>query len=267
MRSPVESLFPGICIHVSAISAWSAVLNYEERFKQKDNLSRLFCSVNMLNEHDYNLTEEERARIFADNMESVIQSADVKNIKQVTLVFIPVIQEKHFYCVCFNLKDHKIEVLDNSATNVSFEAKYQKWPEKLRDAFSSYLESASHPAANILRETVPIRLEMPWCTTRNVIDCGVFLMRHMETYKGTSLKKWECGLSKECNNAGEISYKQRPLDELRYKYVAKILLSDVNQVRPFVEADVARYKRLTEDQRKRLDADAYDTILARLEKD
>ncbi|KAJ0897219.1 hypothetical protein HanRHA438_Chr08g0343251 [Helianthus annuus] len=93
-------------------------------------------------------------------------------------------------------------------------------------------------------------------------------MCHMETYKGTGVKKWECGLSKECNNAGEISYKQRKgLDDLRYKYVAKIILSDVNQVRPFVEADVARYKRLTEDQRKRLDAVAYDTILARLDKD
>ncbi|KAJ0505879.1 hypothetical protein HanHA89_Chr12g0475511 [Helianthus annuus] len=137
-----------------------------------------------------------------------------------------------------------------------------------RDAFSSYLEFASHPAADIIRETVPIRLEMPWCTTRNVIDCGVFLMRHMETYKGTGVKKWKCGLSKECNNAGDILYKQRKeLDDLRYKYVAKIILSDVNQVRPFVEADVARYKRLTEDQRKRLDAVAYDTILARLDKD
>ncbi|MFS8032853.1 hypothetical protein Hanom_Chr17g01562581 [Helianthus anomalus] len=92
MRSPVESLFPDICIHVSAISAWSAVLNYEERFKQRGSLSCLFCSVNMLNENDYKLTDEEvRARIFAENMDSVIQSADVKNIKQVNLVFILVI--------------------------------------------------------------------------------------------------------------------------------------------------------------------------------
>ncbi|KAJ0452256.1 hypothetical protein HanRHA438_Chr15g0719781 [Helianthus annuus] len=48
MRSPLKSLFPGICIHVSSISAWSVVLNYEERFKQRGSLSRLFCSVNML---------------------------------------------------------------------------------------------------------------------------------------------------------------------------------------------------------------------------
>ncbi|MFS7966686.1 hypothetical protein Hanom_Chr09g00776701 [Helianthus anomalus] len=137
-----------------------------------------------------------------------------------------------------------------------------------RDTFSSYLESASHPATYTIREIVPIRLEMPWRTTRNVIDCDVFLMRHMETYKGMSVKKWECGLSKECNNASEISYKQRrEHGDLRYKYVAKIILSDVNQVRPFVEADVARYKRLTEVQRKRLDAVAYDTILAKLDKD
>ncbi|MFS7943085.1 hypothetical protein Hanom_Chr06g00496181 [Helianthus anomalus] len=76
-----------------------------------------------------------------------------------------------------------------------------------RDALSVYLEKIGHPAGGVIGKVEPIRLEMPWRTKNNVIDCGVFLMRHMETYKGVAGKGWECGFSNECTDAGEISYK------------------------------------------------------------
>ncbi|MFS8034348.1 hypothetical protein Hanom_Chr17g01580121 [Helianthus anomalus] len=55
----------------------------------------------------------------------------------------------------------------------------------------------------MIKRIVTIRLEMPWHTKHNVIGYGVFLKHHMETYKGMSVKTWECGLSKECNDVGE----------------------------------------------------------------
>ncbi|MFS8025691.1 hypothetical protein Hanom_Chr16g01478121 [Helianthus anomalus] len=117
--------------------------------------------------------------------------------------------------------------------------------------FSTYLENVAHLAGRKIKQVVPFRLEMPWRTNHNKIDCGVFMMRHMETYKGTTKKSWECGLSNECTDAGEISYKQRKeLDDLRHKYVAKMVLSDTNTLRTFVEADVACYKKLTDDQKR-----------------
>ena len=48
MRSPLESLLPGIEVHILVISAWADLLNYEEKFKLKGSIARLFCSVNML---------------------------------------------------------------------------------------------------------------------------------------------------------------------------------------------------------------------------
>ena len=64
-------------------------------------------------------------------MEPVLVSADVKKIPEHALIFVPVLHEAHFYCVCFNLRDMKVEVLDNSAKDVSMQAKYKKRPEKL----------------------------------------------------------------------------------------------------------------------------------------
>ncbi|KAM0058414.1 hypothetical protein Hdeb2414_s0005g00170001 [Helianthus debilis subsp. tardiflorus] len=52
MRSPLKSLLPGIEVHI-LVSAWADLLNYEEKFKQKGSIARLFYSVNMLNEEDY----------------------------------------------------------------------------------------------------------------------------------------------------------------------------------------------------------------------
>ncbi|MFS8017594.1 hypothetical protein Hanom_Chr15g01382251 [Helianthus anomalus] len=44
-------------------------------------------------------------------------------------VFEPVLHEDRYYCACFNLRDNKIEVLDNSASDVTFKGKYNRWPK------------------------------------------------------------------------------------------------------------------------------------------
>ncbi|KAL9994379.1 hypothetical protein Hdeb2414_s0919g00960971 [Helianthus debilis subsp. tardiflorus] len=74
MRSPLESLMPGIELHILVISAGTELRNYEE------SITGLLCSVNMLNENDYRQSEETRSTTFAENMGSVLLSADVKNI-------------------------------------------------------------------------------------------------------------------------------------------------------------------------------------------
>ncbi|KAJ0683436.1 hypothetical protein HanPI659440_Chr16g0658261 [Helianthus annuus] len=120
-----------------------------------------------------------------------------------------------------------------------------------RDALLVYLKNIGHSAGGVIGQVEPVRLEMPWRTKHNVIDCGVFLMRHMETYKGVAGKGWECGFLNECTDAGEITYKQRKeIDDLRHKYITKMLLSDANEYRSFVESEVAKYKKLSADEKK-----------------
>ncbi|MFS7907206.1 hypothetical protein Hanom_Chr01g00068571 [Helianthus anomalus] len=120
-----------------------------------------------------------------------------------------------------------------------------------RDALSVYLENIGHPAGGVISLGEPVRLEMPWRTKYIVIDCGIFLMLHMETYKGVAGKGWECRFSNECTDAGEITYKHcKEIDDLRHKYIAKMLLSDANMYRSFVESDIAKYKKLWADEKK-----------------
>jgi Ulp1 family protease len=48
---------------------------------------------------------------------------------------------------------------------------------------------------NDLVDMVPCVVKMPWRNIRNVHDCGIYMMRHMETFMGD--RKWNCGLKKK----------------------------------------------------------------------
>ncbi|KAL2899010.1 putative lipid kinase YegS [Bienertia sinuspersici] len=63
-------------------------------------------------------------------------------------------------------------------------------------------------------------LTMPWRTDDNNIDCGVYTMRHMETYYGK--RKWDCGLKADNFDA---------LKKLRIHFTNEILTSKVNKSR------------------------------------
>ena len=69
-------------------------------------------------------------------------------------------------------------------------------------------------------------------TKENILDCGVFTMRNMETYMGGGAPDWLTGLTIEC------PAQDRQLLDLRKKYVTKLLLSDNNKRKSFVEAEI-----------------------------
>ncbi|KAJ0748571.1 hypothetical protein HanOQP8_Chr05g0202581 [Helianthus annuus] len=68
---------------------------------------------------------------------------------------------------------------------------------------------------------------MDWRTKNNGVDCGVFTMRHMETYKGDQ-KPWVTGFVKE----DEVNNRPNSqLHLLRHRYLSKIILSEHNMHR------------------------------------
>ncbi|CAH1440227.1 unnamed protein product [Lactuca virosa] len=99
---------------------------------------------------------------------------------------------------------------------------------------------------------------MTWKTRGNSNDCGIFLMRHMETYKGGPLAQWECGFKKE--GADQL----HKIRKLRRRYCLKILLSEVNIMKPEVENLIGQYQRMSHDDRRKLYLDGIVKIGARL---
>lgn len=108
----------------------------------------------------------------------------------------------------------------------------------------------------------PEILEMSWQTDNNYVDCGVFAMRHMETYTGKNVnkKEWDCGLSKES------AEQQKELVELRYKYLSKILLSDINLAKDEMMKMLENYEKMEPEKKEECKKNAETKIIERLNK-
>ncbi|CAI9300606.1 unnamed protein product [Lactuca saligna] len=109
-----------------------------------------------------------------------------------------------------------------------------------KNLFVKYFKEINHPRANaISKESIkPQRLKMSWRTVKNKVDCGVFAMRHMETYMGQPLSKWKPGLHKES------AVQQTTLEKLRQRYAHIMLTSEINMLKAKVLDLAEKYQKV-----------------------
>ncbi|KAJ9537071.1 hypothetical protein OSB04_029804 [Centaurea solstitialis] len=221
-RFMMESLIPESEAFYNVIDTWSILLNYEERLKTKNSPRRFFCTTEIIPGEIFkeNSDQERNNALFWNNfVEFLERNGQIEDLKK---FFFPVVSSVHYFLVCFNLKEGKTQVIDNSAVDVSFSAKYGNIPIALRKVFVNVLKQLDDERVKKLNRGKPKREKMSWRTLRNKVDCAVFMMIHMETYMGQDVKDWYCGL------ANEGSTQKSQLLNLRHKYVGRMLLSDLN---------------------------------------
>nr|GMC86880.1 ulp1 protease family, C-terminal catalytic domain-containing protein [Ipomoea batatas] len=209
-------------IPTTIIDAWAAILNNNE----DDRLSgRLFAStwtifytvVNPIGD------EGDRYKKFSDNYlvdKSFALETRWLNIQQ---FLFPIIASGHYYMLHFDPLCERFEAIDNSSSICKTEDKYGAMPKRLQAFLSTFLNGlkSSYKAKKIEKLKVK-RMKMAWKDNRNKIDCGVFLMRHMETFRGQLPELWKCGLEKENKDQ---------LNALRVKYLTTLVMSNVNKHR------------------------------------
>ena len=76
--------------------------------------------------------------------------------------------------------------------------------------------------ADLVRNYKPYLMELKWATDQNFVDCGVFCMRHMETFMGSNGPDWNSGFSKNST---------KTLINLRELYMQAIVKSSINEVK------------------------------------
>ncbi|GJT87138.1 hypothetical protein Tco_1068855 [Tanacetum coccineum] len=124
----------------------------------------------------------------------------------------------HFILMCMNVKDCVVQLFDNIFSNVTdVRSRYGTLPLVMVALFSDYMLHVNHPKHDKMKQVDFMIMPMGCNTKKNFVDCEVFMMRHIKTFKGDVDC---CGFSRE----GKEHIKE--LKELRRKYVAKILLAD-----------------------------------------
>ncbi|KAL4575533.1 hypothetical protein LXL04_022380 [Taraxacum kok-saghyz] len=249
VREDFEGFYQQQYIFGSAINAWALVLNHEEQRKSKDSPSRFFFPIFSMTDDLLKKCKSKNMDVFEEVFDlfysfignSLNRNKDLIDLKPFDMrkaVFFPMHDENanHYYVIVFNLLKGEGVVLDNikktrsrnvgyggvtyhivrttNLTNIIFVI--------LKRLFFDYLMVNENEKASIFKDISLRQEQMKWCTTKNIYDCGIFAMRHMETYKGQEEGKWSSGLPPE----GPKQY--RLIQILRAKYMFKILNSDIN---------------------------------------
>ncbi|KAL3649826.1 hypothetical protein CASFOL_006229 [Castilleja foliolosa] len=238
-REEIISLGAGVYVKSTVIDVWCKILNANEALRAPTSPCRFFVPSSACAFCVYGCPKEwemkDRQSIFDDHLREAIEQVDGLKVENVDMFFFPICESNHYYIICFDLKLQRSEIIDNSTSGESepVNVHYSNIPASLGMMVKTFLESEGlGKKVQFLSNLNYDRLKMTWRDDKNEVDCGVYVMRHMETYMGGSLRGWKCGLSK--NNS-------RQMKALRAKYAATILGSDMNIHRVRVVSDAKKY--------------------------
>ncbi|CAI9296535.1 unnamed protein product [Lactuca saligna] len=209
----MESIFPTCELFGHVIDYWSQVLNLDESKRAPESPLRVYCKTDVTNSYlESDLTESQRKDKFIENLVLSIEDMDA-SLRFVGLLFLPIIRSFHIFLFVINLQQPEFVIVDNSKVDDPDGERYGQLPQIIKEYIVDYLKSHNHPKAEMFSHVMPHRLEMPWRTINNNIDCGVFTMRHMETYMGGSMNEFKAGFK------NESSAQDDQLVKLRTKYL------------------------------------------------
>ncbi|KAH6822084.1 hypothetical protein C2S53_020094 [Perilla frutescens var. hirtella] len=136
---------------------------------------------------------------FNGSLKLQLWRSEKHTLRNIDMFFFPVLSRDHYYIVCFDMRKREALVIDNSdeREGVDIRQQYGSAPFRLQTVFADHLYMEGLKTKSLMvRRACMARLEMSWRDTNNNNDCGVYVMRHMETYMGQSVNAWKCNLEK-----------------------------------------------------------------------
>ncbi|WOH14890.1 hypothetical protein DCAR_0934418 [Daucus carota subsp. sativus] len=158
-------------------------------------------SYNLESNQDPDIAKSSTKLPVAKNNQDVIPSfslgiEELDDLRNAT-VFFPITKSEHFYLICYDIRNQGHFIIDNIKREGNPKQYYMRVPDILHSHFCNYIQIKGNiPLSRRIRKFKRTYLTMPWQTSWNSTDCGIFVMRHMETFKGDP-KKWDSGLAEE----------------------------------------------------------------------
>ncbi|GKA23445.1 ulp1 protease family, C-terminal catalytic domain-containing protein [Tanacetum coccineum] len=198
-------------------------------------------------EEDFVFETKDGAATIRDYMQTLAPQLKVESnvIDTFSIVFFSIIDHEHYYLVVFNFLKGNTVIIDNSKTQMTYDAKYKTVCELLKKLFSMHLEKVEHPRAKDVLNKKPTILRPRWGTKENDTNCGIFLMMHMEHYNEETAKNWNLEFLKEKEgNTFDII-------NMRVRLETKILSHEINIHREKISTEAQEFARRNTDKNLR----------------
>ncbi|CAH1415867.1 unnamed protein product [Lactuca virosa] len=173
-------------------------------------------------------------------------------------LFMPVVREFHIFLVVLDFQQPAFWIIDNIKRYADTHDTYGLLPNIIHSYMSKYMRSVHHPNAEAFSH-VPRQIpQLSWSTVNNSTDCGIFTMRHMETFMGGNIRDFKTRFK------SESLAQDNQLSRLRVIYLCKIINSDYNLLKDSILHQVAEFQKLNASNRKQLLKDVATRIHDRL---
>ncbi|KAG6411684.1 hypothetical protein SASPL_129768 [Salvia splendens] len=129
-------------------------------------------------------------------LEDLAEFPTFKTPRFLDKVFFPVCANFHYYLVVYWMKKNTIEIIDNNKPHKAMDPFENYLYILQKDMFEAYFieKKMLDISENVNKSSINF-LHLEWATSTNNKDCGVYLMRHMETYVGKKGNEWDIGFS------------------------------------------------------------------------
>ncbi|KAL6572517.1 hypothetical protein OROMI_013475 [Orobanche minor] len=215
-RDHMYTLAKNQTVGVGVVDAWCLMLNHLESSRGTDALL------------SKDLTQEERKDSFFENITSELNSNKHLELREIDIFVFPVYRENKYFAVCVRLRNSKIVVLD-SLNDDATECHAQKYGDilpNLRAILAEYLfYRGLVTKAKLLEKSTLAIPAIKWGHRHNLVDSGVYLMRHIEMFMDDISTKWSCGLSIKCD---------KQLVLLRIRYCAALINWSNNIIKDYI---------------------------------
>nr|KAJ0185923.1 hypothetical protein LSAT_V11C900485000 [Lactuca sativa] len=173
-------------------------------------------------------------------------------------LFLPVVRDFHIFLVVLDFQQPAFCIIENIKRDDDTQHTYGLLPDIIHSYMIQYLRSVHHPNAEAFSH-VPRQIpQLTWSTVNNTTDCGIFTMRHMETFMGGNIRDFKTGFK------SDSLAQDNQLSRLQVIYICKIINLDYNLLKDSIFHQVAEFQKLTASNQNQLLKDAATRIHARL---
>ncbi|KAH9614305.1 hypothetical protein KSS87_012912, partial [Heliosperma pusillum] len=240
-KKDIESLLPNTMIEAIVIESWAIMLNKMQMVGSGSTRPRrifygIAHSIVVEKMIDINQDDEDdgemkkyRAEVFSTwDMWSGIYDEPLN--LNAEMVFVHLLYEQHYFCVCIDFVREKLFYLDNRCYDDFNEMAFAYMTDVVANAYAEYLVSKGTENAEKVKEFMTINVPFDWQTREQDLDYGVFMMLHMMFFYGDI---FDCEL-----------YNVQKRDLYRGEVAATLILSDFNGDRSEILERVTRHNEI-----------------------
>ena len=107
----------------------------------------------------------------------------------------------------------------------------------------NYLKIEHYQQSTTFNKIKACVMKMIWKVEKEGSDFGLYLMRNMESYMGENEGCWDCGFT------GKKQSDVVALNNIRIKYMTRLMKSEYNKHKSMLEKDAEEYERLDPQQK------------------